>query len=366
MAARYRAGIIGCGGIARSHLREYRNIPGVEVVAGADPSPEARTLWEQEHEIPRMYASAQAMLESEKLDLVSICVWPPIRPEITELVCGHGIKGIVAEKPMAVDLAGCDRMIAAAEKSGSVLIVRHQRRFSPRFVKAREMIDAGDIGEVEQVAVFNGGLGGGGDLITSSSHMVDVMRYLLHDAPAEWVIGQIDTREPDFKNGPTGFQEWEETHTRYGHPIEAGALASIRFQGGARGQVECGIVCRPRPSYSATIYGSEGTIISAGDPARPGRNRPGQDEPPLRARVKGQTGWIEPELMPEEGAPTPFTALIDVLENGGTHPLNMHSARQVHEILMAIYDSSRRHARIDLPLHVAENPLQTMIAAKEV
>ena len=70
-----------------------------------------------------MYATAAEMLERERLDLVSICTWPPLRPEMTELACAHGVRGIVAEKPMAVDLAGCDRMIAAAERSGAVLIV---------------------------------------------------------------------------------------------------------------------------------------------------------------------------------------------------------------------------------------------------
>jgi predicted dehydrogenase len=310
-----------------------------------------------------MYVSAEEMLEHEQPDVVSLCVWPPLRPELTELVCARGVKGIVAEKPMAVDLAGCDRMIAAAERAGAVLVVRHQRRYSPRFIKARELIESGAIGTVDQIAVFNGGRGGGGDLITSSSHMVDVMRYLLGDPPAEWVIGQIDTRDPGFTNGPTGFQQWEETHSRYGHPIEAGAVGVVQFQGGARGQVECGIVSRPRPSYSATIYGTDGIIETAGDPARPGSSRPQTDEPPLRARVKGQADWIYPAILPEGGLPTPFTDLLKVMEQGGTHPLDMRSARDVHEILMAIYESSRRQARIDLPLDVAANPLIEMIAA---
>lgn len=359
MTTRYRVGIIGCGGMARGHLRAYRAIPGVEVVAGADPTPEARERWEKEHGVSHMYASAEEMLARENLDIVSLSVWPRLRPELTELVTAAGVKGIVAEKPMAVDLAGCDRMIAAAERSGSVLIVHHQRRYSPRFVKARELIDAGAIGQVEQIAVFNGGRGGGGDLITSSSHMVDVMRYLLHDVPAEWVTGQIDRRDVAFKNGPTGFQQWEETHLRYGHVIEAGAIGVIQFPGGARGQVESGIVCRPRPSYSATIYGTEGVIETSGDHTEAG-------EPELRARLKGESGWIQPEVAHEDGAPTPFSDLVDILEHGGTHPLNMHSAREVHEILMAIYESSRRRARIDLPLDIAVNPLEEMVAAGEV
>lgn len=351
MTARYRVGIIACGNIAQLHLRSYRATPGVEVVAGADISPETRERWRTELGVPAMYATAEEMLDKEKLDIVSICTWPPLRPEMTELACAHGVKAVVAEKPMAVDLAGCDRMIAAAKRAGAVLIVHHQRRFRSRFVQARELIDSGAIGDVVQISVFNGG-----DILTSSSHMVDTMRYLLNDAPAEWVIGQIDRRDPGFTNRPVGLQQWEETHMRYGHHVETGALGLIQFQGGARGLVECGIVSRPRPGYSATIYGTDGMIETSGDRPEPG-------EPHLRARIKGQPDWTYPEVVPNEATQAAFAALLNVLEHGGTHPLDMRSARQVHEILMAIYESSRRRARVDLPLTITESPLEAMIAA---
>ena len=137
---RYRVGIIACGNIAQLHLRSYRGIPEVEVVAGADISPQTRERWE------------------------------------------------------------------------------------------KELIDSGAIGTGEQITVYNSG----GDLITSSSHMVDVMRYLLGDPPAQWVIGQIDTRDPGFTDRPVGLQHWEETHIRYGHHVETGAGGIIRFQGGVQ------------------------------------------------------------------------------------------------------------------------------------
>jgi predicted dehydrogenase len=354
MTNRYRVGIIACGHIAQLHLRSYRAIPGVEVVGGADVSAETRERWQRELEVPRMYATAAELLERERPDVVSICTWPPLRPELTELACAAGVKAIVAEKPMAVDLAGCDRMIAAAERAGTVLIVHHQRRFRSRFVKAREIIDSGAIGDVVQIGVYNGG-----DLLTSSSHMVDVMRYLLHDAPAEWVIGQIDRRDPGFSNRPVGLQQWEETHTRYGHHVETGAIGVVQFRGGARGQIEVGIVSRNRPGYSATIYGTDGIIETSGDRPEPG-------EPYLRARVKGQPDWIVPDAPPNEATQAAFEALLRVLEEGGTHPLDMRSARQVHEILMAVYESSRRRARVDLPLEVSASPLEEMIAAGAV
>jgi predicted dehydrogenase len=337
--------------MAQGHLRAYRKIPGVEVVAGADISPEIREHWTGELEVPRMYATAEEMLERERPDLVSICCWPPLRPELTELACAAGARGILAEKPMAVDLAGCDRMIAAAERSGSVLIVGTQRRFHERYIKARELIDAGAIGEVAQVTVFNPS----GDLLTSSTHMVDVMRYLLNDAEAEWVIGQVDRRDPGFSNAPVGLQRWEETHMRYGHHVETGAVGHVQFRGGARGVIEVGIVTRPRPSYSATVYGSDGIIEASGD-------RMGEGESWLRARVKGEGDWIRPAVEPNDAVQAEIEALVDAIEHGGTHPLDGRSARKGMEILMAIYESSRRRARVDLPMTASASPLEEMVA----
>jgi predicted dehydrogenase len=144
VTARCRVGIIACGLIAQAHLRAYRQLPKVEGVAGADPSPEVRERWTAEHGI-RRYASAEALLERERPHLVSLCRWPPLRPALTELACAHGMRGILAQKPMAVDLAGCDRMLAPAERSGTLLIMGPQRRFHQRYLKTRELLDTGGI-----------------------------------------------------------------------------------------------------------------------------------------------------------------------------------------------------------------------------
>src|SRR5437667_12046850 len=155
MTARYRVGIIAGGLIAQgATLRAYRQIPSVEVVAVADVAEEVRRKWTGELGVPHAYATAEEMLAQQRPDVVSICTWPPLRPEMVELACAHGVKAILCEKPMAVDLAGCDRMIEAAERSGTVLIVGHQRRFHTRYVKARELIDSGAIGDVVQVTGF--------------------------------------------------------------------------------------------------------------------------------------------------------------------------------------------------------------------
>ncbi|HEY7270917.1 MAG TPA: Gfo/Idh/MocA family oxidoreductase, partial [Dehalococcoidia bacterium] len=224
--------------------------------------------------------------------------------------------------------------------------------------KARELIDSGAIGDVVQVTGFDGA-----DLLSNGSHTVDIVRFLVHDVPAEWVIGQIDMRDTGRSNGRLGFQQWQETHMRYGHHIESGVFALVQFQGGPRATIEGGVAGRPRRpgvgGWRATVYGTEGIAEVAGDQLAEG-------EAWLRARIKGEGDWIAPEVVPNNAFQAEIEALLDVLERGGRHPLDGRSARAGHEIMMAIYESARRRARIDLPLEVAESPLESMVAAGEI
>ena len=350
--ARYRVGIIGCGGISNSHLRGYREMPAVEVVAGADVSEAVRQDRQSRTDelgIPMMYASTADMLEREQLDIVSICTWPIIRPEMTELACRAGVRAILAEKPMAVDLAGCDRMLAAAAHSGTLLVVGHQRRFRDRYVKAKELIDSGAIGQVLEITGY-----GSADLLSSATHTVDLIRFLLNDDEAEWVIGQIDTRRQERRNAPTGYQQWEETGMRYGHHVETGAFAMIQFRSGARATVASGILQRKgKGGWPMTVYGSKGFL-------EVGPDRPEEVQDALRARVKGKSEWIYPEARLNAGFKEEAEAIIAVLERGGEHPLSARAARHVHELLMAIFESSRQRARIDLPLAFDGHPLEAM------
>jgi hypothetical protein len=129
-SAPYRVGILGLGGISRAHLRGYRapeNGQRVEIVAGADVSAPARERFAQDAGVERTYADYHELLERERPDVVSICTWPPLHAEMVTAACAAGVRGIVCEKPMAIDLASCDRMIAAAAQAGTVLVIGHQR-----------------------------------------------------------------------------------------------------------------------------------------------------------------------------------------------------------------------------------------------
>ena len=297
----------------------------MEVVAGADVSAEARDRFASEAGIePRhTYAAFEDLLQRERPDVVSICTWPPLHPELTEAAAGAGVKAVLTEKPMAVDLPGCDRMLAACEGAGALLVVGHQRRLTPKFSRARALIDEGAIGTPLQLTGI-----AGGDLLTDGTHTVDALRFFAADAPVRWVIGNIDPRPrvlPPLQPGDpprrSGFQEWDEKGTRYGHPVEQGAFALLAFDGDLRATLETGVCARP--GYQRfRIDGSEGAIALSGD-------RPAEGEARLRVRRRGSAGWevLDEELPDLDGFTQEITLLLDALDHGTPHPLAGRSAR---------------------------------------
>jgi predicted dehydrogenase len=354
---RYRVALLGLGSIARAHLRGYQaagNATRGEIVAGADVSEEARARFAAEVATARTYADFQELLERERPDVVSVCTWPPLHPQMVQAAAEAGVRGILCEKPMALDLAGCDRMLAAAEKQGAVLVVGHQRRLQPKFSRARALIEEGAIGELELLCGI-----AAGDLLTDGTHTVDALRFFTGDTAVEWVMGNVDLRERELppSDGPrrSGFQQWDETRTRYGHRVEAGACATLAFAGGVRATLELGICARPGYQRFA-IYGSEGMIKISGD-------RPAEGEPLLQVRRKGGTGWeIVPGVEETNGFAREISLLFDSLQYGTPHPLSGRSARATQEILIAVFESARRPGRVELPFEGPASPLEALLA----
>lgn len=325
----YRVGIIGCGGISRAHSNAYKAVARTEIVAAADISEQQLQKYSQEYGVKALYTNYIEMLEKEKLDIVSICTYPIIRRDITVNTAQRGVKGIYCEKPMCMSLQEADDMVEACEKAGVQLIVGHQRRFEAQYVKAKEILDSGAIGELYKMETCCPGW----DVFEWGTHWIDIMRFYNNDVEAECVFAQIDRR-------------WD--RTGYGHRMETECISYIKFKNGVRGFFESGD--HALPGFFNHIIGTEG-IIELNLPNRPA----------LRARVLGEKDWIVPEL--KGGNPFNLTveALIESIETGKPHPLNGRSARAGQEIIMATYESALTGKLISLPLKRKESPLGVML-----
>ncbi|MFQ6078515.1 MAG: Gfo/Idh/MocA family protein [Thermodesulfobacteriota bacterium] len=329
---KYKVGIIGCGGIGRDHARAYLEIPGIEVIAGAEVNPDNAKRFSEQFGVKRMYTDYGEMLEKEKLDLVSVCTWPRTHCDATVRAAQSGVKGIMCEKPMAVTLEEADRMIAACDRGGVVLAVGHQHRFDPQSVKARELIEQGAIGEP---VLFWGHCSL--DLMNNGSHVIDMLNYFNGDQPVEWVIGQIDRRHK--KLGQANHPDM---------PVEDMGVGQIKYKNGLEATVELGEFALQEWQFH--LFGSEGIIDV---------NLPGG--PPVRLLSSKKKGWMVPQLKPVDVRVAEMRELVAAIEEGRAHLSSDRRGRAALEVAIAIFESSRRRALINFPVKVRDFPLETMI-----
>ena len=354
MSTRYRAAVIGTGKMSRGHAHAFVTDDRVDLVAASDIFEPARTAFAAEFNVPTTYADAAEMLVTERPDIVSICTWPPLHAELTELAFANGVKAVWCEKPMAVHLTEADRMVDAANAAGGVLVINHQRRFVQRYLQAIDFIKQGTIGEIVQI---NGICGG--DALTDGTHLIDMTRWLNGDDEVTAVFGAIDmTNKGEISPDGMGTVEFNQTRKRYGHHVESGSLAILFFANGVRGHLEMGTLARP--GYQRFIIeGTLGRIEISGD----------QDfSDGTKVKVFLNSG--EPVDVPptsNDGAMEDVLAgIIDTLESGASHRLIGDSGREDLEIVNAIYQSARTHMIVQLPLEVLESPLEAMLEAGEI
>jgi len=137
-----KVGIIGCGGIAPSHIEVYQKLKNVEIVSLCDLNSERAKNLATRFQIEKTFGDYWEMFEKEDLDLVDICT--PVSTH-ARIVCdaAKAVPAILVEKPMALNVSECEKMIKEVKKNGSKLCIGHSQIFSPNIQKAKFIIDSG-------------------------------------------------------------------------------------------------------------------------------------------------------------------------------------------------------------------------------
>src|ERR687885_2171391 len=132
MSTKLRVGVIGCGGIAKNHIRGYLDCGRYEIVGLADLEEAAMAEKDATFKIaPRHYRDARQMLAQEQPDVVSICTWHAGHATWTIAAAALRPKAILCEKPMADTIGRAEQMLLACQRNGVKLAIAHQRRFLP-------------------------------------------------------------------------------------------------------------------------------------------------------------------------------------------------------------------------------------------
>lgn len=207
METRLRVGLVGVGAVAQVHLEAYRGLPGIEVVAAADPSAE-RLAAVVEREGLRGYATLDAMLAAESLDIACVLT-PTSAHEAAVLACARAGVHVLCEKPLSLSVDACERMIEGCRAHDVQLCYGASYRYLPALIKAREIIRSGGIGDVLLLREFAiggngiegrqtlgpvhfpaGGPGGSGmGLVDHGIHLIDTFSWLM-DSPIRSASGR--------------------------------------------------------------------------------------------------------------------------------------------------------------------------------
>ena len=160
----YRVGIVGTGGIAKAHGRACKELECAELSAICDISEEALHRYAEAFGVKRLYSDLDQMLSSEELDIAIIANWGAFHAETgIQVANSRRVKAILCEKPFTSNAAEAEQFVKAAKSNGVLVAEAFKFRHHSMHLKAKELVDAGEIGEVKTIrsTFCTGGRGGG-------------------------------------------------------------------------------------------------------------------------------------------------------------------------------------------------------------
>jgi len=344
----FRLGIIGVAGIANAHREHLAKVPHTEVAAIADINPDTlQDVGEQwDLSIDDRYTDYRDMLQRGDLDAISICTPNCFHAEpcIDAL---HAGKHVLVEKPMALDEAEAEAMVAAAQASPGELVVGLQWRFDPRARFLRAQAEAGAFGEVHHVRVHalrrrlipSWGLftdkekQGGGALIDIGVHLIEMAHFIVGSPQPVTASAQYWTsigNRPCTVRCPWGAWKHED------YTVEDLLVGFVRFADGSTLSIETSFAAHVEAErFDVQIMGSDGG---------------GSFDPP---RVfHDQNGYMltsEPAFVGKE---QPFAEkmrhFVEVCRDDRANEASGHDGLAVQRIIGGLYRSADAGREVEL------------------
>ena len=276
MAKKVRIGIIGTGGIANgAHLPGYSRIPDeCEVFAMCDIDPKAlKQTSEKYPDVKHLFKDYKKLLEMDEIDGISVCTPNFAHHQITIDALKAG-KNVLCEKPIALNAVQGQEMVETSRKTGKFLQVGYNSRFAPSSQALKNLIAAGEIGEVyyaraqslRQRGIPGWGVfidkekQGGGPLIDIGVHILDLTLWFM-DHPKPTAASGVTYQKFGKRSDVVGFMgQWD--YKKF--TVEDFASALIRFENGASICLEASFVANiPQEVHNTTLLGTEGGVTSS-------------------------------------------------------------------------------------------------------
>ena len=188
-------GIIGVGDVCeRKSAPAMQKIPNSKLVAVMRRTASKAEDYARRHGVPKWYTDADQLIQDPEVNAIYIATPPDTHAEYTIRAAKAG-KPVYVEKPMARTYDECRQMIEACESAGVPLYVAYYRRSLPHFLKIKELLDQGKIGQVRLADIrlyqsrhlvpnldgkwrVDPEIAGGGYFFDLGSHQLDYLDFL--------------------------------------------------------------------------------------------------------------------------------------------------------------------------------------------
>ena len=358
-----KIGIIGTGWIAESHIRSYKKMEDVEVVACADLIPGKAEAFCKKFGIEgaRCYESGNAMLEAEELDGVSVCTYNCQHAPCTIDALEHGVN-VMLEKPFTVTLDEAVAVMKAEKKSGKILTIGYQPRMSSNIQQIKKIVDSGELGKIYYMQAGGGRRAGiptpfGTTFIEKETGgvgaMGDIGTYTL-----DMLLTAVGYPKPLTVTGYTSnfLGTKPEYYAAKGHPeyaekfgVEDFAAGFIRLEGDIMLDFRISWAMHMDTCGDTLILGTEGGLKI------PSMECYNGDLPAPMKVYKTVAGKQISYEIPKDECPDLFTkklrSFVDALKTGGSAPIPSSQIPYNQAIIDGIVKSAKlgREIEIEIP-----------------
>lgn len=303
-----------------SHAAGYTACERTTIVAAADVVEENLERVCSKWNIPKRYTDFREMVEKEAPDIISVATRPGNHAEITAFAAEHGVKGIYCDKPLCASMDEADAMVEVCEKNGVKFNLGTQRRYTPGYVKMREIVESGEIGERRSVIAH-----ASGGALWGYTHAADMLLFFSGDSEVEHVQGSVEVEDSDFEDNRTEFDPNV-------------VMGYVKFKNGTHG------VSVPGSAYEFEVECTDGVVRSL--------NNGNQFQVRKRSEASGGLEHVDfPDYERKSGTVGCIEDIVDAIDTGRETQGNIRLARISTEITFGIVDSQRQKgARVMMPM----------------
>lgn len=353
-------GLVGSGFVTSIHIESLQRVPSAEVLAVASPTLDHVRGFAERHAIPRWFVDYHQLLEMPEIDLVVFGIPNDLHCEAV-LAAAEAGKHVVLEKPMALNLAECDRMIEACRRAGVKLMYAEELCFTPKYVRLKQLIESGAVGRphlIKQSEKHDGPhsawfwdveRSGGGVTFDMGCHALEFFRWILSG--------------PDCADRPRATSIYAQMGTHVHGDKTRGddeALIIVEFENGCTCLAEESWAKPGGMDDRAEVYGSEG--VAYADLLRGNAihtySRTGYDYAVEKAgSTQGWSFTIYEEAW-NYGFPQEMAHFVECVRDDKQPIVTGEDGRAVLEMVMAAYASAGQGRKIALPFNTdARKPI---------